>query len=252
MSEFNYNKPDEPSSRPARSRFNFSNARFGQPDDTSAEAEAEVESRKRVRRTRLPQKDGPLIFNVAQLLRDHEGATRSYDYEQDSLHLNDALGEDISSSEATNIKGHVKFTRVRHDILAQGPGEADVLLNCVRCLNDFEQHLEYELEEVFRPSIDVITGLPVSVELPEEEADLKIDANHLIDLGEAIRQQILVSLPMQPICGDDCPGLYEYLDKVNQTGDDAEDEPEADEPEDEDEAPADPRWSALSKIKLEE
>lgn len=246
MSEIEHNK-GEPSPRPARSRFNFNNARF---DTATPAPDPEVEPRprrERVRRVHLEEKSGPLIFNVAQLLRDHEGATRDYDYAQDHLHLNDPVEDVAEATEATDLRGHVRLTRVRHDILAQGPGQAEVVLNCVRCLKDYQQHVDYEVEDLFRPSIDVETGLPVSSELPEEEADLKIDANHLIDLGEAIRQQILVSLPMQPLCGDDCPGLYEYLDEVNRDFDQPEGEPDDDHP-----APADPRWSALSKLKLED
>lgn len=247
MSEIDPNNNAEPSPRPARSRFNFSNARFV-PASPAPQPEIERSPRSsKPRRVHHEEKSGPLIFNVAQLLRDHEGATRDYDYEQDHLHLNDAVDEDIDATDATGIHGHVRLTRVRHDILAQGPGQAEVVLNCVRCLRDYQQHVDYEVEEVFRPSIDVVTGLPVSTEAPEDEADLKIDSNHLIDLGEAIRQQILVSLPMQPICGDDCPGLYEYLDEINRDADQTEDAPDA-----EDAPPADPRWAALSKLKLED
>ncbi len=94
------------------------------------------------------------------------------------------------------------------------------------------------------PSIDVNTGLPFTPEGEEEDlTELKIDANHLIDLGEAIRQQILVSIPMYPVCGDDCPGLFQYLDKLN------EDFPASPEETLEEETPVDPRWSALKKIK---
>jgi uncharacterized protein len=239
MSDINQNNNLGPSPRPARSRFNFSNTRFDAPQHEHIE---EREPVAKARKLRPGEKGGPLIFNVSQLLRDPEGSTRTYDYEQDVLTLNEDIGEDIAGSEATNVQGDVRLTKVRHDILAQGPGEADVVLNCVRCLNDYTQHIEYEIEDIFRPSIDVLTGLPVKPEVPEDEADLRIDQNHLIDLGEAIRQQILVSLPMQPICGDDCPGLYQYLEEINKDVTEEADE----------EAPADPRWSALSKLRLDE
>jgi uncharacterized protein len=244
MSEIEHNKNEEPLPRSTRSRFNFSNTHFDQ------EFSDKHEQRKPLHRNRIRhvEKSGPLIFNVAQLLRDHDGATRDYDYAQDQLHLNDPLEDDEESTrnEATNIKGHVRFTKVRHEILTQGPGSADVTLNCVRCLNDYQQHLDYIVEEVFQPTIDLITGLPPKLDAPEDEADLKIDSNHLLDLGEAIRQQILVSLPMQPICREDCPGLYEYLDKVNADFEEAVAEVE------EDDQPADPRWTALSKLKLDQ
>ncbi len=247
------NEPEQP--RPARSRFNFNNSRFAPtaPAPVPAqEQEQELEGQaRRVRQKPLRHEDinGPLIFNVAQLLRDREGATREYDYQKEHLHLNDPVEGEASATDANNIKGRVRFTKVLDDVLAQGPGEADVVLNCVRCLNDFDYHVEYELEDIFKPSIDVITGLPAATEESEEDdTELKIDANHLVDLGEAVRQQILVSLPMQPLCGDDCPGLYQYLEEINRDVEIA-DEAEADEPQIK---PifADPRWAALTKLNL--
>jgi uncharacterized protein len=252
MSEIEHNKNEGPSSRPTRSRFNFSNAHFDVSDEKLPDKHEQSSDRRPSHRNRIRhvEKSGPLIFNVAQLLRDHDGATRDYDYAQDQLHLNDPLEdeEEATSSEATNIKGHIRFTKVRHEVLTQGPGSADVTLNCVRCLNDYQQHLDYTVEEVFQPTIDLITGLPPKLDAPEDEADLKIDSNHLLDLGEAIRQQILVSVPMQPICREDCPGLYEYLDKINADFEEAVAEAETEE----DELPADPRWTALSKLKLDQ
>lgn len=254
---------DQNAARPGRSRFNFSNSRFApsvsEPEAVPASkpsSDDTLERRERPRRLRVrhKQKSGPLIFNVAQLLLDIEGATRQYDYAQEYLHLNDPVGDDIAGTEATNVHGYIRLMRVRHDVLAQGPGQAEVILNCVRCLNDYVQQINYEVEELFTPSIDVVTGTPVEdKDLGDGQADLKIDANHLIDLGEAIRQQILVDLPMQPLCGDDCPGLFEFLAEVNQDWE----EPEANQHDEDDAAEeptdltADPRWAALTKIKLD-
>lgn len=156
-----------------------------------------------------------------------------------------ALEEGEKPAQARNIQGHVRFTKVAGNILAQGQAEADVTLECVRCLNDFDYHLEIELEEIFRPLIDVTTGYPIKAETLEEETDLKLDANHLLNLGEAIRQQILVSLPINPLCGEDCPGLYNQLDRINQ----AESNPESTEQAGEAEPEiVDKRWAALSKL----
>ena len=211
-----------------RSRFNFSQPNpLSQPHLTG-------------RKMQHTDKIGPLIFNVSSLLSDNEGARREYEYDQDVLPL--SLEEGQKPAEATNIEGIVRFMKVRHDILTQGAGEADVVLECVRCLNDFDYHVNYELEEVFRPSIDVLSGIPVKLETEEDDADLKIDANHLLNLGEAIRQQILVSLPLRPVCGEDCPGLVAELERVNQQPSLVEVVVE------EEEVPIDKRWEALSQL----
>ena len=41
----------------------------------------------------------------------------------------------------------------------------------------------------------------------ELEEGLRIDAHHVLDLGEAVRQSALASLPMKPLCHSDCAGL---------------------------------------------
>jgi uncharacterized protein len=241
-----------PGARSPRSRFNFSNNRLGSPGESvenSPYYNEERESRRELRRQNKAQTKkhthADLIFSVSQLMHEPEGATRTYQVEADEL----TLTEDPESVEvARNIKGKTKFTRVRHEILVQGDFEADVTINCVRCLNDFETHVNLNLEDLYRPSIDVVTGLPV----PEDETDegvLLIDQNHILDLGEALRQQVLVSLPMYPVCGDDCKGLYEYVDRAN-----ADVPPDEEEPEEEPEpdAPIDKRWAALSKLHLDE
>jgi|GEM_PF-303930 len=249
----NTSGPENRPLRPIRSRFNFSNNRLSQPPAPVAPPPSPVRNLERETRRNLRKqlkasqpvldKNGPLVFNVAQLLRSTEGSTRSYGVEADELEL-----ENERERTATNVKGNVTFTRVRHDVLAQGKFEADTIVECVRCLNDFETHVDFELEDIFRPSIDVVTGLPVQPEDGEDADDmLLIDENHLLDLGEALRQQILVSLPMYPVCREDCPGLYQYLDQIN--ADFVEEEVEEEEPEVEQ---VDKRWSALKNLHLDE
>lgn len=231
-------------------RFNFSNNRVtpnppSQRNHPDHERATPAQPHLTGRKYQHTEKTGPLIFNVAGLLRDFEGAHRDYDFEQDVLDMD--LEEGEKPVQATNVTGHIRFTKVRGSILAQGDGEADVILECVRCLNDFDYHVQLDIEEVFRPMIDITTGYPVKTESLEEESDLKLDANHLLNLGEAIRQQILVSLPINPVCGDDCPGLYSVLDRINAAGDEneAEETTEAEEAEPE---VVDKRWAALSKL----
>jgi uncharacterized protein len=225
-----------------RSRFNFSNNKL---DPLTTEKTAKAGRRPRTGdavkpKPERPAKDGPLIFNVATLLREPEGAHREYEYEQTALKLSD--DPEDKPNEARNIEGFIKLTKVRKDVLTQGDGVADVTLECVRCLRDYEQEVEYEIEEIFRPSIDVFTGYAVQLEDAKDAGDLRIDGNHLLNLGEAIRQQILVSLPVAPVCGDDCPGYGAIMERVN-----SDVQPSAD-VDDEVATPADPRWAALSQL----
>lgn len=142
-----------------------------------------------------------MIYNVAQLLKAPVGATQIVD-------LDDTDELDLQDESARLIKpmtGHLRMRRTNQGILVDGPVEATVELTCGRCLEPFTQAIQFALEEQFYPTIDVVTG----ISLPEIENELvfPIDQNHQLDLREAIRQNLLLALPMQPICKEDCAGL---------------------------------------------
>ncbi len=142
-----------------------------------------------------------MIYNVAQLLKAPVGTTQVVDLDEtDALDL-----EDEAVKLAGPIRGRLRLRRTNQGILVDGPIEVLVELDCVRCLETFTLPISFRLEEQFYPTIDVITGLS----LPESENELifPIDPNHQLDLREAIRQNLLLALPMQPLCKEDCAGL---------------------------------------------
>src|SRR5262245_13566328 len=44
-------------------------------------------------------------------------------------------------------------------------------------------------------------------EIEEDDLSTAFYANEEIDLGQLMREQFLLALPMKPLCGDDCKGL---------------------------------------------
>jgi DUF177 domain-containing protein len=142
-----------------------------------------------------------MIFNVAQLLKSPVGTTQDVVLDDsDSLDLRD--GE---ARLAGPITGHARLHRTNESIVVDGVAHIPVLLECSRCLTEFTTTLDVPLRETFYPSIDIETGLPVR--LPEDEAAFTIDDHHQIDLREAIRQNLVLTLPIQPLCREDCKGL---------------------------------------------
>ena len=136
------------------------------------------------------------LVNVAQLLKEPTGSSRSYD-----------AAEIIKGEAGDSIQGSIALTHAGQGILVQGKLSAQVELVCSRCLKPFPYSLNFSLEEEFLPTIDVSSGLPLS--LPEESEGFTIDGNHILDLGEVIRQYILLNLPMKPLCQPDCAGIKE-------------------------------------------
>jgi uncharacterized protein len=151
-----------------------------------------------------------LIFNVAQLLKEQVGATRRLTLDTDELVLDDGFSSGDSGGQlvARDLGGEVKVTKLRDGVLVQGDVEARVNLECSRCLERFDLAVDAGLEEQFQPTIDVETGAPIRRDAAEEsEGIFEIDANHMMDLGEPVRQALLVALPMKPLCREDCKGI---------------------------------------------
>ncbi|MBI4337826.1 MAG: DUF177 domain-containing protein [Chloroflexi bacterium] len=137
-------------------------------------------------------------FNVAQLLKEPTGSTREHIVEAAAT-FGGPAGEQV-------VRGRAKLTRTQYGVWVHAVVETSFPCTCSRCLADFRQSLSLEFDEEYYPTIDIRTGLPLPLPKPEEEAFL-IDAHHILDLGEAVRQYTIMSLPMKPLCRPECGGV---------------------------------------------
>ena len=120
------------------------------------------------------------------------------------------------------------------DSLSAG-GDVDFCLQseCARCLEPFDQQLRAHFQFLFQK------GRPASMEGDEDEAIIWLDdAEGKIDLGEQVKDYILLEIPMGPVCSESCAGLCPTCGQNLNTG------PCACKTE-----TSDPRWEALRALK---
>jgi uncharacterized protein len=140
-----------------------------------------------------------VAINVSQLLKQSAGAARHYSFEEDLPPFSD----EVESVEP--VRGDVDLLRTARGILASSRYRTAVRQSCGRCLEPTITELSGSSHDEFMPRTDMVTG-----ELLEEQAEsdeLVIGDDHLLDLTEVIRQDLLTQLPFQPLCNQDCPGL---------------------------------------------
>ena len=141
-----------------------------------------------------------MLFNVAQLMKSDVGTSFVTDFQEaDEVKLDDDF------KVVGPLEGHARMRRTNQGLLVDGWVDLTLKLTCTRCLKDFEQPMHVTFEELFYPTIDVFTGMPVPA-LDEEEF-FPLDDHHQLDLTEAVRQNVLTALPMVTICQEDCQGL---------------------------------------------
>ncbi len=173
-------------------------------------------------------------FNVSGLLKGPIGAIREYDFEERVLqHLTDEA--DLIQP----LLGHVRLMRTREGILAIGRVHTRAQMVCSRCLAPAYYDLDIDVEEEFYPTVEVYTGAILPWQEMTDDRALLIDARHILDMTEVVRQDLIISLPMQPLCSEDCKGLCPVC------GANLNDGPHECHTEE-----FDPRWETLARLKL--
>lgn len=165
-------------------------------------------------------------------LKDLEssGGAFAHRYLPGELELND---ERVVLAEPPVISGQI--SREGQKLKVEGELEARVQVECDRCLlpvelpvkTDFD--LEYITPEQYRESH--------AAELSEEELELSIFNGEVLDVDEFVREQLLLAVPSQVLCKEDCKGLCAKCGTNRNLADcNCED------------TDIDPRWAELQRI----
>jgi uncharacterized protein len=103
---------------------------------------------------------------------------------------------ELARVEARPVRARLKAESVVEGILVSGPATADASLTCARCLERFDAEISLDVCELFAAPGHVF---------PEEEA-YKVEGSE-IDLEPMMRDALVLALPLNPICSEDCKGL---------------------------------------------
>lgn len=104
------------------------------------------------------------------------------------------------------VRGRIRLTNVGHEkIHARGTLEADLRLECNRCLRPLRQTVRVEIDE---ECALVQTDAPEAYVTEEEEEEaLPILDDDVVDLSELVRQNLVVGVPTALLCSPDCRGI---------------------------------------------
>ncbi len=134
-------------------------------------------------------------INVAQLLKSPIGETRRYE-----------LTEIVECENGRYpVVGEVSFTRTNSGILVKGTMKTEAEVTCSRCLRMFTCPLTLKVEDEYFPTIDILSGTPLPP--PEEPGAFTINEHHILDLAESVCHYATMTIPMKPLCRQDCAGL---------------------------------------------
>ncbi|WP_184572692.1 YceD family protein [Streptomyces zagrosensis] len=146
----------------------------------------------------------PLVFDTRELGR-RPGAlkrlTRSIDAPVD-------LGiEMIGVRKGAAVELDLRLESVMEGVLVTGTARAPLTGECVRCLEPLRRELAADFQEMYSYSdADDRSRVADTGDDAEEEDTLFLE-DDLFDLEPVLRDAVVLALPLQPVCREDCPGL---------------------------------------------
>lgn len=136
-------------------------------------------------------------INVLSELRQPIGSIATLSIEEPVLQLDGAA--------LHHLAGSLTLLRIDQGLLASFEGRAQVRERCARCLADSYCEVDIRFEEEFVPVTDANTG--ARIRIPEDDDTFRIGPDFVMDLGDALREYLLIGEPLKPLCGPNCAGL---------------------------------------------
>ncbi len=145
--------------------------------------------------------------------------------------------EDETAKLIGDVKVEGKLTKGIVETEVEGRISGRIEVECTRCLQPVETNLDFPFEASFVAPENYTQEK--EAELRSDDLEVALFEGDKIDLTELAREQILLNLPTQIFCREDCKGLCEKCGENRNLIDCNCEKHEAD-----------PRWSALKNLKL--
>jgi uncharacterized protein len=101
----------------------------------------------------------------------------------------------VNVPEGADLELDVRLERVTDGVLVTGTVRAPLVGECARCLDSFPSATEVRFTELF------------THDASDDDADGYLLDGDLLDLEPALRDALVLELPLAPLCAEDCPGL---------------------------------------------
>lgn len=118
------------------------------------------------------------------------------------------LSKALEGLASVQTGGHLSMSmeRVGEKVLLRGRCAAELEVDCVRCLSSVALALEVPVVHVLEPKPE-LGAWEEEVELESDDMDVSYIEGPDIVLDDIIREHLILALPMNPHCREDCAGL---------------------------------------------
>ena len=139
-----------------------------------------------------------MLLDLSRFRGDVDHLDRRYEPEAFQL-----AGEEFRLIAPAHLVADLR--RDARKVRLEGRLTATLELPCSRCLEAFEVPVDVAFDNVFLPASE--NTREGELEVAESDLGLSFYRDDVIDLGEVMREQFFLALPMKPLCRESCQGL---------------------------------------------
>lgn len=177
------------------------------------------------------------------LIEIHELERQPIDFDEEYLPGAIDLGPDLQQRVPLHAAGRAQIVEEHHgkhqkikDIRLNGELKTQLNMACARCLEPVVQDVNRTFDLLYRP-LGVDAGRD-ELSVTRAEAEVSYYQGEGLLLEDAVREQVLLAVPLKAICREDCKGLCPHCGANLNVEQCSCAEPMED-----------PRWSALKDIR---
>ena len=131
----------------------------------------------------------PFRLNVGFIVHQEVGYKHEFSFDFEQIQISDDL-------DLRHFEGVASIGRTPQGLIVQANFSAETTLECVRCLNEFDRSLTWQLTELYAFNKKSVS-----------ESELLLPEDAHIDLQPLVREYALLEVPIKPICKPTCKGL---------------------------------------------
>lgn len=161
----------------------------------------------------------PLRINVGFLVNAEAGFSRTFEFDVEDLTVPPDL-------EVKDLRGTAQFSHTPQGLLADVVISGRIPSECSRCLDSTEVATATSFTELYAFDERSVT-----------ESELILPKDHQINLTPLIRENLILDMPMSPLCKNNCLGLCPVCG-INRNHESCEHK----------QSPIDPRFSSLKDL----
>lgn len=119
--------------------------------------------------------------------------------------VKDVYREDYPHGNIGSVQLH--FLKIRDNVMVKGEAKIDLQPHCARCLETFSRPVSVPVDMTLAPYRETKTASGGEIELAEDDLNFSFYKGDVIDVGEIVREFLVLAVPLRYLCREKCEGI---------------------------------------------